>query len=297
MAQFIAPLKVAPGSEVRLSRDHDPGYTGERGPTRQAAALLAEGVELLGRLPGPARRPGHVRRAPSAARSSTPRARTAAIKHVMSGSQTPQAVEVRWPSGTTRRRQPGRRAGTTTVLWRLPGRPARAGAGGRHLQTRSHYERGARQSGSTSELLAAERMPAVAARPRRSGTFLRRPLGATTGASSGVTARGCCTSRPRPITRWPGSSLSGLFWGVTDRADLPEAARPATWPAWPGRHHAGPTLRRGSGNLGVKVRCSGSGVQDLVQRRARQRSWSSSRKATPRTSSRGHAARTRRHGA
>ena len=28
MTGLIAPLKVEPGSEVRLSRDHDPGYTG-----------------------------------------------------------------------------------------------------------------------------------------------------------------------------------------------------------------------------------------------------------------------------
>src|ERR1700726_3422020 len=46
MTGLIAPLKVEPGSEVRLSRDHDPGYTG--GVARpHAAALLADGVELL----------------------------------------------------------------------------------------------------------------------------------------------------------------------------------------------------------------------------------------------------------
>jgi len=39
MTELIAPLKVAPGSEVSLSRDHDPGYTGQ--VTRpQATALL-----------------------------------------------------------------------------------------------------------------------------------------------------------------------------------------------------------------------------------------------------------------
>jgi hypothetical protein len=43
MTGLIAPLKVEPGSEVRLSRDHDPGYTG--GVARpQAAAPLADGV-------------------------------------------------------------------------------------------------------------------------------------------------------------------------------------------------------------------------------------------------------------
>jgi hypothetical protein len=46
MTDLIAPLEGAPGSEVRLSRDYDPGSTG--GVTRpQAAALLADGVELL----------------------------------------------------------------------------------------------------------------------------------------------------------------------------------------------------------------------------------------------------------
>src|SRR5260370_23032759 len=48
MVNLIEPLRVAPGSAVRLSRDHDPGYTGQ--VTRpQAAALLTEGVELLAR--------------------------------------------------------------------------------------------------------------------------------------------------------------------------------------------------------------------------------------------------------
>jgi hypothetical protein len=46
MTDLIAPLRVAPGGEVRLSRDHDPGCTG--GVARpQAAALLANGVDLL----------------------------------------------------------------------------------------------------------------------------------------------------------------------------------------------------------------------------------------------------------
>lgn len=46
MTDLIVPLRVAPGSEVRLSRNHDPGYTGQ--VTRpQATALLADGVELL----------------------------------------------------------------------------------------------------------------------------------------------------------------------------------------------------------------------------------------------------------
>src|SRR5258708_27652713 len=46
IADLIEPLRVAPGSTVKLSRDHDPGYTGQ--VTRpQATALLADGVALL----------------------------------------------------------------------------------------------------------------------------------------------------------------------------------------------------------------------------------------------------------
>lgn len=29
IADLIEPLRVAPGSTVKLSRDHDPGYTGQ----------------------------------------------------------------------------------------------------------------------------------------------------------------------------------------------------------------------------------------------------------------------------
>ena len=46
MTDLIEPLKVAPGSKVRLSRDHDPGYTGQV-THPQASAQLADGVELL----------------------------------------------------------------------------------------------------------------------------------------------------------------------------------------------------------------------------------------------------------
>src|ERR1700759_2831109 len=46
MTDLIEPLMVPPGSTVRLSRDHDPGYTGQV-PRRQAADLLADGVDLL----------------------------------------------------------------------------------------------------------------------------------------------------------------------------------------------------------------------------------------------------------
>ena len=46
MADLIEPLMVPPGTTVRLSRDYDPGYTGQV-PRQQAAGLLADGVDLL----------------------------------------------------------------------------------------------------------------------------------------------------------------------------------------------------------------------------------------------------------
>ena len=47
MTDLIEPLVVPPGSTVRLSRDHDPGYTGQVPRVGQAAGLLADGVDLL----------------------------------------------------------------------------------------------------------------------------------------------------------------------------------------------------------------------------------------------------------
>ena len=46
MADLIEPLTVPPGSTVKLSRDHDPGYTGQV-TKDQAATLLADGTQLL----------------------------------------------------------------------------------------------------------------------------------------------------------------------------------------------------------------------------------------------------------
>src|SRR5580704_8747436 len=46
MADLIEPLTVPPGSTVKLSRDHDPGYTGQV-TKDQAATLLADGTQIL----------------------------------------------------------------------------------------------------------------------------------------------------------------------------------------------------------------------------------------------------------
>jgi polyphosphate kinase 2 (PPK2 family) len=47
IAEFIAPLKVAPGSEVVLSRDFDPADTGDFVHEEDSKALLAQGVDFL----------------------------------------------------------------------------------------------------------------------------------------------------------------------------------------------------------------------------------------------------------
>src|ERR1700760_2003454 len=159
MTELIEPLCVEPGTEVKLSRDHDPGYTGQL--TRpQATALLADGVELLADyqdrlaaqdtfgvllvLPG----------IDAGGKDGT-------IKHVMSG-VNPQAVEVR------AFKQPSADELNHDFLWRyqraLPGR-GRIG-----IFNRSHYEE-VLFVRVHEELLAAERMPAVA---RDHGIWARR---------------------------------------------------------------------------------------------------------------------------
>jgi polyphosphate kinase 2 (PPK2 family) len=129
MTGLIAPLKVPPGNEVRLSRDHDPGYTGEVARP-QAAALLADGVELLADYQDRLAAQDTfgvllvLQGLDASGKDST-------IKHVMSG-VNPQAVEVR------AFRQPSAEELNHDFLWRyqraLPGR-GRIG-----IFNRSHYE-------------------------------------------------------------------------------------------------------------------------------------------------------------
>ena len=47
IADFIAPLKVAPGSTIELRRDFDPADTGEFVSQEDSVGLLRQGVELL----------------------------------------------------------------------------------------------------------------------------------------------------------------------------------------------------------------------------------------------------------
>ena len=133
MTDLIAPLRVPPGSEVKLSRDHDPGYTGQVARP-QAAALLAEGVQLLADYQDRLAAQDTfgvllvLQGLDASGKDST-------IKHVMSG-VNPQAVEVR------AFKQPSAEELDHDFLWRyqraLPGRgpdrhlqpvPLRGGAG------------------------------------------------------------------------------------------------------------------------------------------------------------------------
>ena len=158
MTDLIAPLEVAPGSEVRLSRDHDPGYTS--GVARpQADALLADGVELLADYRDRLTAQDAfgvllvLQGIDAAGKDST-------IKHVMSG-VNPQAVEAR------AFKQPSAEELNHDFLWRyqraLPGWPRwraicrslrnRAGWSVRNSVTLapvSHRRRTARRSSSTS---------------------------------------------------------------------------------------------------------------------------------------------------
>ena len=150
MAELIEPLRVPPGTEVRLSRDHDPGYTGQ--VTRpKATARLADGVELMAEYQDRLAAQDTfgvllVLQGLDAA------GKDGIVKHVMSG-VNPQAVEVR------SFKQPSAEELNHDFLWRyqhaLPGR-GRIG-----IFNRSHYEE-VLVVRVHSELLAAERMPAAA---------------------------------------------------------------------------------------------------------------------------------------
>jgi PPK2 family polyphosphate:nucleotide phosphotransferase len=47
IAEFIKPLRVRPGSAVRLAKDFDPGYTGDLAKKKAGSSLLRQGVKLL----------------------------------------------------------------------------------------------------------------------------------------------------------------------------------------------------------------------------------------------------------
>ena len=157
-ADLIEPLRVAPGSTVKLSRDHDPGYTGRVSRPR-AAALLAEGVELLAeyqdRLAAQ-----DIFGVLLILQGLDASGKDGTIKHVMSG-VNPQAVEVR------SFKQPSAEELDHDFLWRYQRDLPRRGMIG--IFNRSHYEE-VLVVRVHEDLLTAERMPAVGDRgiwPRR----------------------------------------------------------------------------------------------------------------------------------
>jgi PPK2 family polyphosphate:nucleotide phosphotransferase len=159
MTDLIDPLLMSPGSTVRLSRDHDPSYTGP--VTRpEADALLAEGVDLLATYQDRLAAQDTfgvllvLQGLDASGKDST-------IKHVMSG-LNPQGVTVR------AFKQPSAEELDHDFLWRyqcaLPGR-GRIG-----IFNRSHYEE-VLVVRVHPELLAGERLPAAA---RKDGVWARR---------------------------------------------------------------------------------------------------------------------------
>jgi PPK2 family polyphosphate:nucleotide phosphotransferase len=159
MTDLIEPLRVTPGTAARLSRDHDPGYTGQVTHS-QATALLADGVELLAEYQDrlAAQDTFGVLLVLQGLDAS---GKDGTIKHVMSG-VNPQAVEVH------SFKQPSAEELNHDFLWRcqraLPGR-GRIG-----IFNRSHYEE-VLVVRVHKDLLAAERMPAAA---RGQGIWARR---------------------------------------------------------------------------------------------------------------------------
>ena len=159
MADLIEPLRVAPGSSVRLSRDHDPGYTGKVARA-QADALLADGVGLLAEYQDRLAAQDRfgvllvLQGLDASGKDST-------IKHVMSG-VNPQAVTVH------AFKQPSAEELNHDFLWRcqraLPGR------GEIGIFNRSHYEE-VLVVRVHPDLLAAEHLPA---KKRKHDVWARR---------------------------------------------------------------------------------------------------------------------------
>jgi len=159
MTDLIEPLKVAPGSEVKLGRDHDPGYTG-RVTRSQATALLADGVALLAEYQDrlAAQDTFGVLLVLQGLDAS---GKDGTIKHVMSG-VNPQAVEVR------AFKQPSAEELNHDFLWRY--QHAMPGRGRIGIFNRSHYEE-VLVVRVHPDLLASEKMPSAARKP---GVWSRR---------------------------------------------------------------------------------------------------------------------------
>jgi PPK2 family polyphosphate:nucleotide phosphotransferase len=147
MTDIVKPLTVPPGSTVKLSRDHDPGYTGAV-TKEEAKTLLANGVQLLAEYQDRLSAQDTfgvllvLQGIDAAGKDGT-------VKHVMSG-VNPQGVEVR------AFKEPSAEELSHDYLWRyqraLPGR-GRIG-----IFNRSHYEE-VLVVRVHPEVFAAEHMP------------------------------------------------------------------------------------------------------------------------------------------
>ena len=128
--EFIAPLRVKPGSKVRLPRDFDPRFTGALVKKEQATELLQQGVEWLSEF--------QMRLAAQDTYSllvifqaMDAAGKDGTIRHVMSG-VNPQGVEV------TSFKVPSELERDHDYLWRTALRlPARGMIG---IFNRSYYE-------------------------------------------------------------------------------------------------------------------------------------------------------------
>jgi PPK2 family polyphosphate:nucleotide phosphotransferase len=129
MKDLIDPMRVAPGTAVRLSRDHDPASTGGL-KRRHADARLDEGLQLLDEYQDKLAAQNAVALL-IVLQGLDASGKDGTIKHVMSG-LNPQGVEVR------SFKQPSTEELEHDFLWRcqaaLPGR-GRIG-----IFNRSHYE-------------------------------------------------------------------------------------------------------------------------------------------------------------
>jgi PPK2 family polyphosphate:nucleotide phosphotransferase len=129
MRDLVDPLRVAPGSTVRLSRDHDPAGTGglKRG---HAATRLEEGIQLLAEYQDKLAAQTAVGLL-VVLQGLDASGKDGTIKHVMSG-LNPQGVEVR------SFKQPSAAELEHDFLWRYQAAlPARGRIG---IFNRSHYE-------------------------------------------------------------------------------------------------------------------------------------------------------------
>jgi polyphosphate kinase 2 (PPK2 family) len=129
MRDLVEPMRVAPGTSIRLSRDHDPAATAGL-KRRHADARLEEGIQLLAEYQDKLAAQSALgmlivlQGLDASGKDST-------IKHVMSG-VNPQGVEVR------SFKQPSAAELEHDFLWRYQAAlPARGRIG---IFNRSHYE-------------------------------------------------------------------------------------------------------------------------------------------------------------